>query len=111
MTIELTRDDFAHMTRRRQLQDGRWQTVCACGWLSRPEAHPDLLGWNCPQKPASASQGHERRHVGPATPESIAAAKADRDRQWRELEAANPGLRVLEDGTIIHPPPVHPRVQ
>ena len=105
MTIELTRDDFAHMTRRRQLQDGRWQTVCACGWLSRPEAHPDLLGWNCPQKPASASQGHDRSRVeAQVTPESIAAAKAARDRQRRELEAANPGLRVLEDGTIIHPP-------
>ena len=127
MTLTLTRDDFAHMTRRRQLQDGRWQTVCACGWLSRPEAHPDLLGWNCPQKAISASQGHDlgRGEAQPTpvpsnwypgtlgthyagqpldvTPESIADAKAARDRERRELERQT-GVTILEDGTIVWPP-------
>ena len=116
MTIELRRDDFAHMTRRRQLSDGRWQTVCACGWLSRPEAHPDLLGWTCPERslaawyPGTVGTHYAGKPLEPVTPESIAAAKAARDRERRQAEQEL-GIRILEDGTIIHPPPTHPRVQ
>ena len=40
----------------------------------------------------------------PVTPETIAAAKAQRDAERRALERLT-GVTVLEDGTIIHPPP------
>ena len=116
MTLTLTRNDFAHMTRQRMLQDGRWQTVCACGWLSAPAAHPDL--WVCPRRqtgqsaPASASShSHDQTlDAYPVTPESIAAAKAHRDAERRELERMVPGIRILEDGTIIYPS-THPTIQ
>ena len=94
MTLALTRDDFAHMTRRRQQEDGLWATECACGWTSAPAAHPDLLGHVCDMR---------RREIlyGPTvTPESLAAVRATVILERRECERLT-GVRILDDGTVI----------
>ena len=96
MTLTLTREDFAHMTRRRQRENGQWETVCSCGWTSEAAGHPDLLGYVC---------GQRRRELlyGPTvTPESLAAVRATVIMERRECERLT-GCRILEDGMVIHP--------
>ena len=115
MTLTLTRDDFAHMTRLRAVKLNRWQVVCSCGWESQPAVFNTALPRQCPNAgqpvppkaedwyPGTLGTHYAGQPLEPVTPESIAAAKADRDRERRAAEQEL-GIRILEDGTIIHPP-------
>lgn len=119
MTLTLTRDDFAHMTRLIQVF-GWWVMKCACGHMSKPTENPHVLtgftGWTCPHRgqpispkaedwyPSTVGTHYAGRPVfnQPVTPESIAEAKASRDAERRDCERLT-GCCILEDGTVIHP--------
>ena len=49
MTLELTREDFAHMPRLR-LDPLGWVRACPCGWISEPAAEVEDLPIICPRR-------------------------------------------------------------
>mgnify|MGYP001563333260 FL=1 len=118
MTLTLTREDFAHTTRQAHTLHGLCVTICTCGWESEPcpsFAHlprvcpyrgqpvpPKAEDWY-PPKTGTHDAGRLCGFDPPVTTESIAEAKAHRDAERRELERMVPGIRILEDGTVIHP--------
>ena len=116
MTIELTREHFAHLLRKRRLYDGTsWETVCTCGWLSKPWAAGDQHYDVCPHSgepiapkaedwfpPTVGTHYAGQRIDPPVTTESIALAKAQRDQERLACERLT-GVRILEDDTVVHP--------